>query len=48
MEEIHHPLPAFLAAVLVDILTSPNVDRGPWTVDQQDQVEIYIRSYMIK
>ena len=48
MEEIHHLLPAILAAVLVNILISLNVDRGPWTVDHHDQVEIYVRSYMIK
>ena len=48
MEETHHLLLAVLAAVLVNILVLLTVDRGPWTVDCRDQVEIYVRSYMIK
>ena len=49
MERTHHPLLlAVLAAILVNILALLNVDRGPWTVDRHDQVEIYLRSHMIK
>ena len=43
MERTYHPLlRAILTATLVNILALLKVDRGPWTMDRQDQVEIYL------